>query len=74
MRELATRGSSMASQLERRLAALEAETADRRAAYVWRGLGQTAEQAIAAEFSNGVPPEVAVTVIGWLEAPNDGAA
>jgi len=56
------------------LAALEAETADRRAAYVWRGLGQTAEQAIAAEFSNGVPPDVAVTVIGWLEAPNDGAA
>jgi hypothetical protein len=58
----------MASQLERRLAALEAETVDRGAAYVWRNLGQTAEQAIAAEFPKGAPLGVAVTVIGWLES------
>ena len=57
----------MASQLERRVAALESVTADRSAAYMWRNIGQTAEQAIAAEFPGGVPPGVAVTVIGWLE-------
>jgi hypothetical protein len=63
----------MASQLARRVLALEAGLFTLRSAYVWRNKGQTVKQAVAGEFPDGVPLGVDVMVISWLEAP-DGAA
>jgi len=58
----------MASNISRRLASLESTEAYTSQAFIWREIGQTPEQAIAARFPEGVPPDIRVTIIGWQES------
>jgi hypothetical protein len=48
---------------------LEEEVPSRRQVVVWREQGQTAEQAIAAWFPDGVPADVDPITVGWMERP-----
>jgi hypothetical protein len=50
----------------RRLGALEAADGERDAAFVWREQGETAEQAVARHFPQGVPAGTEVMVVGWM--------
>jgi hypothetical protein len=58
----------MGGDLGRRIAKLEQETLVTLRAYAWRDPGQTADEAVAARYPEGVPPGVDVSMIGWLES------
>ena len=57
----------MGGNLERRLSRLEVTQGakERRQVVIWREVGQTAEQAIAAEFPLGVPDHVDPVIVSW---------
>jgi hypothetical protein len=57
----------MASPLDRRLRQLEeVASPSRLPTLIWREIGQTAEQAIAARFPDGIPTNVLPVVLSWL--------
>ena len=58
------------SGIERRLARLEQAVSPRETVHVWAGAdaGETADQAIAARFPEGVPDGVTVVVYRWADA------
>jgi hypothetical protein len=57
----------MGNNLESRLARLETKTAHRQRVFVWRGLGQTVERAVAVRFPDGLPDNIDVVILGWEE-------
>ena len=58
----------MASNLNRRVTRLEEIESYAGQVFLWREVGQTYEEALAARFPEGVPPGVRVLVIGWEES------
>ena len=58
----------MPSSLNRRLTRLEDTDAHDSQIFLWREMGQTHEEAVAARFPDGVPPGLRVMVIGWEES------
>jgi len=56
------------ASFDRRLARLEDEVRAGAVIYVWRELGQTAADAIAAKFPDGTPMDCQLASIGWMES------
>ena len=61
----------MSNNLERRLARLETRTASRAQVFIWRNVGQSADEAFAARFPRGVPDNVEPVILGWAESEED---
>jgi len=61
----------MSKHLERRLARLETESASRERVFIWKDLGKSAEEAVAARFPHGVPDNVEPVILGWAEPEED---
>ena len=57
----------MSNNLDRRLAKLESVSRPPEQVFIWRDEGQTVEQTVAGRFPNGVPSNVAVTILSWSE-------
>ena len=57
----------MSNNLERRLARLETQTVPRKRVFIWRDVGQSPEEAVAARFPHGVPDNVEPVILGWAE-------
>ena len=58
--------------IERRLWQLEQDTPVQACCYVWANVGETADEAIARQFPEGVPDTARLIVIQWGKGPPDG--
>ena len=61
----------MSNNLERRLARLETKSNLRQQVFIWRDLGRSAEEAVAARFPHGIPDNVEPVILGWAESEED---
>ena len=61
----------MSNNLERRLARLETETASRERVFIWRDVGQSADEAVAVRFPHGVPDNLEPVILGWAKSEKD---